>query len=129
MISIFLELDKSGELDRETVIANLILLFLAGYEATAKFIGNVILVLHQHSDQLQQIKKDLRLLPNALREVMRFESPLKITAPAILEDIDLNGIKIANISNDEKVLSYYLKMIFLQFVLITTVGCLTTVFT
>lgn len=99
LISQFVLIEQQGELDHDTVIANLILLFLAGYETTAKFICNALLVLHQHGEQLELLKTDISLLPNALKEVMRFESPLQITARVALEEVEFNGFKIKQFDN------------------------------
>ncbi len=98
-ISIFMEGEKQGIINRETIIANLILLFLAAFETTAKFIGNAILVLHQFPAEMTKLKHDKSLWPNALKELMRYESTMQITARVALEDVIVNGVKICKGDN------------------------------
>lgn len=90
----FAELEKSEKVSREIVIANIILLFLAGYETTAKFIGNSLLALYQNSDQLLLLKKEPNLFPNAVKELMRYDSSIQISGRIVLEDTEINGIII-----------------------------------
>lgn len=94
LISVFLQVEKQGIIDHETMIANLILLFLAAYETTAKFIGNAILVLHQFPSEAAKLKADKSLWQNAVKELMRYESTMQITARVALEDVIINDVTI-----------------------------------
>lgn len=91
LISSFVESEKNDKISRDSVIANIILLFLAGYETTAKFIANALLSLYQNPEQLQLLKKEPSLYPQAVKELMRYESPMQISGRITLEDVEIDG--------------------------------------
>lgn len=54
------------------------LLLVAGHETTVNLIGNSVLSLLNHPDQLAKLRADPSLLPNAIEEVLRFDGPVNI---------------------------------------------------
>lgn len=94
LISSFVQLEEENKISHDAVIANIILLFLAGYETTAKFIGNALLSLYRHPHQLTVLRKDPSLFPRAVKELMRYESPMQISGRITLEDVEIDGTKI-----------------------------------
>lgn len=66
-------------------------LFIAGHETTASFIGNAILALLRHPDQLQLLREDPSLIKNAVEELLRYDTSVQIApAPRVaMEDVDL----------------------------------------
>lgn len=92
LASAFLEADVEG--DRFTideVIANLILVMVAGQETTTNLIGNGMLTLLRQPEDLARLVKDESLLPSAIEELLRFESPSQLTARVAAEDMELDG--------------------------------------
>jgi len=69
-------------------------LFIAGHETTASFIGNAILSLLRHPDQLRLLREDPSLIRNAVEELLRYDTSVQIApAPRVaIEDVDL-GVK------------------------------------
>ena len=53
------------------------LLFAAGHETTVNLIGNGLLSLLRQPEQWQILRDDPALIPNAIEEVLRFESPVQ----------------------------------------------------
>jgi cytochrome P450 len=69
-------------------------LLIAGHETTTRLIGNALWLLLTHPDQLQQLRDDPDLIPNAGEEALRFQSPVQHTSRVALEDIEFYGKKI-----------------------------------
>jgi cytochrome P450 len=51
------------------------LLFTAGTETVARFLGNAAVVLAEHPDQRAEMVKNLDVIPNAVEELLRYEAP------------------------------------------------------
>ena len=81
--------DPALELDE--VLATCILLLTAGHETTASLIGNGVLTLMQHPDQLDLLQRDPALIKQAIEEILRFECPAKIVGRTNLVDRQLGG--------------------------------------
>jgi cytochrome P450 len=72
--------EENGDtLTNEELTANIILLFGAGHETTVNLIGNGLLALFRHPDQLQLLKSDLLLIGNAIEELLRYDSSVQAT--------------------------------------------------
>ncbi len=92
LISAFLTTEVDGDkLTEEEVVANTIVTMVGGQETTTNLIGNGILTLLRHRDQLELLKSDLSLIPSAIEELLRYESPSQHTARLAPHDIELGG--------------------------------------
>jgi cytochrome P450 len=80
-----------GALGLDEVLATCILLLIAGHETTANLIGNGVLILMQHPDQLHLLQRDPALIKPAIEEILRFECPVKIVGRTNLIDRQLGG--------------------------------------
>jgi len=88
-------LGENGDaLALDEVLATCILLLIAGHETTANLIGNGVLLLMEHPDQLQLLPRDPALINPAIEEMLRFESPGKIVGRTSLIDRQLGGCTI-----------------------------------
>jgi cytochrome P450 len=72
----------------------LILLFVAGTETVADFIGNALVVLHDHPGQRALLARDLARVPDAVEEILRFESPVQHQARTATRAVELHGALI-----------------------------------
>ncbi len=87
---------ESGEsLTREEMLAQGVLLLVAGHETTRNLIGNGLLTLLRHPAELGRLRLDPTLLRGAIEEILRFEGPLQGTSRLALEDVDFNGETIS----------------------------------
>lgn len=68
--------DVDDRLSPDELLATAFLLILAGYETTVNLIGNGVLALLRNPSQLADLRADLSLMPTAVEEFLRFESPL-----------------------------------------------------
>ena len=64
----------------EEVVANVIVTMVGGQETTTNLIGNGLLALLRHPDQLERLRSDPALLESAVEELLRYESPSQHTA-------------------------------------------------
>ena len=95
LISSFINAEiDSDRLTEEEIIANCIVTMVGGQETTTNLIGNGILSLLRHPDQMQRLRDDLSLIPSAVEELLRYESPSQHTARICPEDTELGGKSI-----------------------------------
>jgi cytochrome P450 len=87
--------EAGDKLSNEELTANIILLFGAGHETTVNLIGNGLLALHRNPDQLQLLRDDASLVPNAIDELLRYDSSVQVTGRTTLEDVaEIGGIAL-----------------------------------
>jgi cytochrome P450 len=79
--------DEGERLSEYELISTSILLFAAGFETTTHLIGNALLALVRNPDQLDRLRADRSLLRTAVDELLRYDSPVQITARTAYEDI------------------------------------------
>ncbi|MEH3142773.1 MAG: cytochrome P450 [Mycobacterium kyogaense] len=84
---------ESGLTDR-VLRANAALLVGAGVETTVNLIGNGIVALMRHPDQLALLRDDPDLWPSAIEEMLRFDSPVQMTARQAGRDTEIAGVPI-----------------------------------
>ena len=78
----------------EEILVTCTLLLNAGHVTTTNLIGNGLLALLHHPDQLRLLRDDPSLLPAAVDEVLRYESPVQFTARTATTDVELGGALI-----------------------------------
>jgi cytochrome P450 len=96
LIHAFLTAEHEGDrFTEEEIIANVIVTMVGGQETTTNLIGNGVLTLLRHPDELARLRSDLSLIPSAVEELLRYESPSQHTARMAPEDVELGGRRIA----------------------------------
>ena len=78
-------------LTEEEIIANCILTMIGGQETATNLIGSGLLTLLRHPEQMRMLQDDPSLIPLAVEELLRFESPIQHTARVAQEDFSLGG--------------------------------------
>ena len=87
--------EEAGDrLSTEELRANIGLLFGAGHETTTNLIGNGLLALHNQPDQWERLKADPSLIPNAIEELLRFDSSVQLTGRVTNADVAIGDTTI-----------------------------------
>jgi len=79
----------------EEIVANVIVTMVGGQETTTNLIGNGLLTLLRQPQQLQRLRSELSLMPSAVEELLRYESPSQHTARLAPPGGVLGGQEIA----------------------------------
>jgi len=96
LISSFHEIEYQGKKYNEKDILSLCSLMLtAGNSTTVDGLGNCVKNLLEHPDQLQILKDDPGLIDQAIEELIRFDAPTVNINRVALEDMEIQGAKIA----------------------------------
>lgn len=83
--------DQGDKLETHEMLATCRLLLVAGHETTVNLIGNGILALLRQPEQRQLLVERPELLANAVEELLRYDSPVQMTARIALEEAELGG--------------------------------------
>ena len=70
------------------------ILLVGGHETTTNLIGNGLLALLRHPDQLQRLRSDPALIGPAIEELLRYDSPAQMTTRLAMDDLALGGAQI-----------------------------------
>ncbi|MCC5600914.1 cytochrome P450 [Nostoc favosum] len=71
--------EQTDKLSQEELLATCIMLFTTGEESTVNTIGNGMLALLNHPDQIEQLKREPTMIQSAVEEILRYDSPVQIT--------------------------------------------------
>ena len=92
LLSALIEVEESGDrLSTDELLANTLLLYAAGFETTSNLIGNGLRLLILHPDQWRTLREDRSLLPSAIIEILRADSPVQLNNRVALEEVELFG--------------------------------------
>jgi cytochrome P450 len=80
--------------NEDEIISNVILLFAAGHETTSNMIGNALISLHRHPDQLDKLRARRDLLPRAVTECMRYDSSVQVITRMAFEETEVDGARL-----------------------------------
>jgi cytochrome P450 len=87
--------DADGDrLTEDELVTTCILLLNAGHEATVNVTANGMLALLRHPAELARLRADRSLLPTAIEEFLRFDSPLQLFERTATEDVEIGGITV-----------------------------------
>jgi cytochrome P450 len=83
--------EDGGQLTERELLATALLVLGAGFETTVNLIGNGAAQLFAHPDQRLALAEDPALWPNAVDEILRFDSPVQRTARRAQRDTEVHG--------------------------------------
>ena len=100
IISALIQVEEAGDrLTEGEMLGLLRLLLVAGNETTTNLIGNGMLALLRHPEQLGALREDPGRIPAAVEELLRFDSPVQASLRLVLEDCEVNGIPLRRDDN------------------------------
>ena len=92
IMSSLVHVEEQGDTLSEAEMLNMLrLLLVAGNETTTNLIGNGMLALLRHPEQLRLLRDDPGLIPASVDELLRYDSPVQVVARCAVEDCDING--------------------------------------
>ncbi|MFJ6541706.1 cytochrome P450 [Streptomyces sp. NPDC091385] len=86
--------DEGDRLTEQELVSTAVLLLNAGHEATVNATANGWLALFRHPDQLAALRADHALIPSAVEELLRYDTPLQLFERWVLDDIEIDGTRI-----------------------------------
>jgi cytochrome P450 len=82
---------EGDKLSMDELLSTTVTFLVAGHETTTSLIGNGVLTLLQHPDQWEALKADPSLIPRAVEEILRFESPVARQPRLVRHDTELGN--------------------------------------
>jgi cytochrome P450 len=94
LLTVLVQAEADGAIVRDELIGMSIFVFYAGIMTTAGLIANSINNLDQFRDQRRPLVDDPGLLPTAVEELLRYDSPVQSVSRVLLEEVELHGTTI-----------------------------------
>lgn len=92
LISSLIAIEEEGDVLNEDEMMALVISFLVGgHETTTNLIGNGVLALLRHPDQMQKLRDNPSLIETAVEELLRYDSPVQRTNRVATEDMEVGG--------------------------------------
>jgi len=86
--------DEGEVMSAADLLSFITLLLIAGNETTTNLIGNGTLALGRNPDQFDALKRNPEMLPRAIEEMLRYDSPVQSTVRFTKEPLQLGGAEI-----------------------------------
>jgi cytochrome P450 len=86
--------EERDVLSSQEILALAVLLLLAGNETTTNLIGNAVLSLLAHPEELAKVRADRSLVPALVEEVLRYESPVQVIFRRTVQEVELEGGRV-----------------------------------
>jgi pimeloyl-[acyl-carrier protein] synthase len=95
LISALVATEAAGDrLTQDELLVMLRLLLVAGHETTTNLIGNGLLALLRHPEQLQLLRDNPSLMQSAVEELLRYDAPVQVDSRTALEAMAWDGRQI-----------------------------------
>jgi cytochrome P450 len=94
-LTAMLELSGRFAMNDDEIRSAVVLLVLAGYDTTAKMMGNALLALERHPDQRRHVAADESLLAATIEESLRWCGPVQATARVVVTDSTLGEVDLS----------------------------------
>ncbi len=96
LISALAQVQEEGaRLSEDELIATCVLLLNAGHEATTNAFGNGLWALLRHPEQLADLRREPGRLPEAIEEMLRWDTPLQLFRRWVRTEVEIQGIRLA----------------------------------
>jgi len=95
LITAFVQAEEERQVLTSIEILGLTVLLLgAGNETTTNLIGNAVLALLDHPEELTKVRADRTTVPALVEEVLRYDSPVQVVFRQATQDVELEGGKL-----------------------------------
>jgi len=95
LLSALIAVEEEGsKLSEGELVSTCALLLIAGHETTVNLIGNGLLALLQHPDQLRALLDNPALIQTAVEELLRYDGPVQRTGRMATADVEIGGKQI-----------------------------------
>ena len=95
LVSVLVTASEGEQLTRQEVLSSLFQLVVAGHDTTSSLIGNGVVALLDHPEQLGALVADLDQVPTAVEELLRFDAPAPhATFRMTTEPVVLDGVEV-----------------------------------
>ncbi len=86
---------EGDRLSEDELISMVFLLLFAGHETTVNLIGNGVIELCRHPDQLELLRRQPELIDSAIEEILRYTNPVGFVAPRFAaEEVEIAGVEV-----------------------------------
>jgi cytochrome P450 len=93
LITELVHVEQDGDrLTRHELVGNCVLLMQAGHETTQDLLGNSMVALFRHPDQLARLRANLDLVKGAVEEFLRYDGSVQTNHRLLLEDLHLGDV-------------------------------------
>jgi cytochrome P450 len=97
MLSALIAAEEHGDvLSDDELLEQVMLLFIAGHETTVNLIGNGLLALLRNPSSLASLRDDPSLDPNAIEELLRYDSPVQMSRRITLQPVSIGDHKVGD---------------------------------
>ncbi len=86
--------DEGDRLTEQEMVSTCVLLLNAGHEATVNSTVNGWWTLLRHPGQLARLRAAPRMLPTAIEELLRYDTPLQMFERWVLDDVEIGGVTV-----------------------------------
>ncbi|WP_414582084.1 cytochrome P450 [Scytonema sp. PCC 10023] len=83
--------EQGDRLSQDELLGICIMLLSAGEQATINLIGNGMLALLRHPDQMEKLKREPTIIESAVEELLRYDSPVQFISRKAIEDVEIGG--------------------------------------
>ncbi len=95
LLSALIAAEEAGDrLTSGELVSTALLLLIAGFETTVNLIGNGTVALLRNPAQWEEMREDRNLIPGAVEELLRYDSPVQMTSRIATEKVDIGGTVI-----------------------------------
>jgi len=92
LVSALVAVEEQGETLNEAELLSLCMIILgAGNETTTSLVGNAVLALLRNPEERRRLQDDLSLMPRAVEEFLRYDSPIQLTDRVATQDCAIDG--------------------------------------
>ena len=92
LLTALIAAEEHGDvLSDNELVEQVVLLYIAGHETTVNLIGNGVLALLRNRDQMRRLQGDRALIPGAIEEFLRYDSPVQMSRRITLTDLEIDG--------------------------------------